>query len=537
MTSRKDLAGGALLFLLLAIASLGAIRSYDYPWHLASGRWITEHNALPKTDPFTVGSDAEEWHNGEWLFQVAAYRIVDAFGHEGIVVSRALLVATIFIIGFVVARRHVDPSLAFFLTAICWYGARERLDARPATLAALFVAIAIALLLSWNGTARARLVLYAILTVVWINTHPSAILAPALAAICTAGFLTAGGERQKERLKDGIALASVSAGALLLNPHGIEGILAPVRLIRLIGEGHFVNAEWLPSMPGLFPLLYITMLAGAILFVTRPKDRGHMAHAFLFVLLSWMAARYVRNQGLYFASYPLLMAPLLATTIRRSVRIALAACAALLLISVAVAARISPPLDPGIYPLRAVAELKKLGLAGNIYNPDQFGGYISWTFYPERRALIDGRNELHDTVMREYGAARLDGRMWEALIRKYDLTLAVDEYHRESMNTVDAVTGETRSVPASLIYFPRNRWALIAFDDVAMVFARRDSHPPELLEKIELRHLVPDDPDAISRLAPEQRSEAARELSRSIARFGSGERTKMLIDALSGRGL
>jgi hypothetical protein len=53
------------------------------------------------------------------------------------------------------------------------------------------------------------------------------------------------------------------------------------------------------------------------------------------------------------------------------------------------------------FPLKATEHLRATGLRGNIYNPDQFGGVVIWTFYPERRALTDGRNELYRTFIPE----------------------------------------------------------------------------------------------------------------------------------------
>ncbi|HEX6641865.1 MAG TPA: hypothetical protein VF215_12180, partial [Thermoanaerobaculia bacterium] len=146
---------------------------------------------------------------------------------------------------------------------------------------------------------------------------------------------------------------------------------------------------------------------------------------------------------------------------------------------------------PERFPLRAVARLKETRLAGNIYNPDQFGGFLIWSFYPQRRVLTDGRNELHRTFIPEYARARRDQRAWRALLAKYRIDLAVDEYRRP-LEVLDAATGAKTMTPASLAYWPRDEWALIAFDDAAMVFARRGAFAADAIEKWELRGVVPD---------------------------------------------
>src|SRR5204863_7813275 len=93
---------------------------------------------------------------------------------------------------------------------------------------------------------------YSILTIVWINVHPSGLLAPVLAAATMA-----------VDLRRWMAVIG-SALALLVNPFGWRAVIAPFELTKLIGSGESVNAEWLPSEPATCPLLYATLIAAAI---------------------------------------------------------------------------------------------------------------------------------------------------------------------------------------------------------------------------------------------------------------------------------
>jgi hypothetical protein len=149
-------------------------------------------------------------------------------------------------------------------------------------------------------------------------------------------------------------------------------------------------------------------------------------------------------------------------------------------------------IDANRFPLRAVERMKAAGLRGNVYDADQFGGFLIWSLYPERRVLTDGRNELYRTYIAEYSRARLDERAWRALLRKYAVDLAVDEYRPSRMEVMNAVTGQRSLVPASLVYWPRSDWALIAYDRAAMVFARRAAFPNAVIAKWEIRGVLPD---------------------------------------------
>lgn len=441
----------AVLFLLVALSAAAPIRNYDFFWHLATGRWIVEHRALPESDPFAVASDRKPWINGEWLFEVALYatRAVDP------AVLRGLLAATIFTLAFVFAARDTSPHAALALAALGFAGAMPTLDLRPSGVAALFVV----LMLSLRSIA-ARLVV----TVLWINVHPSALLAPIL-------------ETRWKRAS--VVLAA--AVALLVNPFGYRAITAPLSLMSFVRSGAFVNAEWLPSAPMLFPLLYLTIAVAALAFITAEKrDWLQLALA---VLFAYLAVRHVRNQPLWFAAFPILVAPAVRTERLRRVYGYAIASAALILALILTDHRLG--FVEGRFPMEAVARLKETGLRGNIYNPDQFGGLLIWSFYPERRALTDGRNELYHEFIPEYARAREDQRAWRELLRRYRIDLAVDEY-RPPLEVVDAFSGRKTTMPAWQAYWPRRDWAMIGKDEAGMVFARRAAFSPEVLKRWEI---------------------------------------------------
>jgi hypothetical protein len=388
---------------------------------------------------------------------------------------RAAFVAAIFVFAWLAARKS-DRGVALIAASIGFAGAATFLDVRPATVAAMCVVIAIALLdriRVASGTRRIVLSLaYVLLTIVWINVHPSALLAPIFALLAWSGPLVSLG----------------SAAALLVNPFGLEGVTAPLRLMSFVQSGAFVNAEWLPSSPLQFPLLYVAIAAAIALFVFARDKREHIWRGLIFCALAWLAVRHVRNQPLFFCALPLLVAPLGRREIPRFAQIA---AAALAILGVALATSHERGIDRDRFPAIAVARLQASGLRGNLYNPDQFGGFLIWSFYPERRVLTDGRNELYHSFIPEYAAARNDSRKWNALLQHYNIALAVDEY-RAPLPVVDARTGRSTPMPASLAYFPRRQWALIAYDDAGMVFARRSAFTQAQLSQWEIVGVIPD---------------------------------------------
>ena len=512
------------LFVLISVAAVAPIRSYDYFWHLATGRWIVEHHALPTFDPLAVASAHVPWINGEWLYEIVLYALHGIGGDSGISIINALLIAAIFTASFLFASREQETGPALLIAAVAFAGASDRLGVRPAAAAALLIVIALGLLVT-----RLRLtpltIAYACMTIIWINVHPSALLAPVLALITMLkrdDERSAGGSpavpppARRQWTTDRWIVAAVSGLALLVNPFGWNAIIAPLRLSSDIQSGAFVNAEWLPSPFALFPLFYITIAVVVLLFLGARDKRANAWRFVAFTILAALAYRYVRNQGLYFAALPLLVPPL--GTLSRRVSIALAACAVLPIAWAFQHDTHRLGIDDERFPMRAVAALQSYKLDGNIYNADQFGGLLEWTFYPSRRVLNDGRNELFHDYIAADALAHRDSRAWHALLTKYNAVLSVDEYQGR-IEVTDVASGQRRALPASLVRYRRKQWALIAFDDAAMVFARRDAFTPAQLAAIEYRYLVPDDA-TVGYATPQIRDEARKEIVRARAQFG-----------------
>src|SRR5438132_1129603 len=98
--------------------------------------------------------------------------------------------------------------------ALAFAGAADRVAIRPAAVAAMLLVCALGLLGSSQPPHRLA-ILYGILTIAWINIHPSALLAPLL-AIATLVI----------DIRRWVVVVASAAG-LLVNPFGWRAIAAP----------------------------------------------------------------------------------------------------------------------------------------------------------------------------------------------------------------------------------------------------------------------------------------------------------------------
>ncbi|HLF56147.1 MAG TPA: hypothetical protein VI942_04800, partial [Thermoanaerobaculia bacterium] len=224
------------------VAGLFPIFDGDIFWHLAAGRWIVEHGAVPRLDPFRFGAERLPWVDHEWLFQVVAFGLERAVGLDGLIVVRAAALAGFALLIFFVCRRaRIGDGLAGLVALGALLGVRPRFLDRP-EIVTLFAVVLLLLLLEeeeeekrihrgkrpssdvvFAGSQRslpALLVPFG-LVVVWVNFHGEAMLAPVLAGLFLLGAAVeeraAGLGDGRNRWREIVAVPALLAAALLVN--------------------------------------------------------------------------------------------------------------------------------------------------------------------------------------------------------------------------------------------------------------------------------------------------------------------------------
>ncbi len=327
----------------------------------------------------------------------------------------------------------------------------------------------------------------------------------------------------------------------MLNPHGWRLYRVPIEISHLVGLPHIPNPEWISPGPTQAPTLWVAMLASVvILAIGRERDPVRWT---LLVVLSALALRHIRNLGLFFVLLPFAVAPTLArarflaaTAVGPRLPWWAAAASAIL---IALSAAISPWPPFGVswaadwYPDRACNAIDRLGLGDRpLYNDVRFGGYLINRRYPPHRVFLDDRNEIHEPLLREIWSIlqSSDVTRWEALLERWNLDTALVRYHPPVMvrTPSGAPLGERGF---SALWFRPERWALVYFDDTAMLLVRRSSVDPELLEANEYRGFRPDDLQQLAReLAadPGRAALIAEEVRRAAYEDPNGERVAVL---------
>lgn len=161
---------GAIYFLM----SRWPVFHTDIWGHLAYGRWMVEHGALPQTEPLMALAQGVPWVDTAWLSKVIGYWSFTQFGIAGLQFLHAACVAGAFgLLAWSLRRRSVNvPFTLLGLLAFLLVGWKQLVIQRPQDAGLLcFTLLFVAAMNS--RPSRAAWVLVPVLFAVWANLHGS----------------------------------------------------------------------------------------------------------------------------------------------------------------------------------------------------------------------------------------------------------------------------------------------------------------------------------------------------------------------------
>ena len=526
--------------------------------HLALGRHLVELGGWPAHEPFSFPSADGVYYNSEWLFDVVLFLAYLVGGLTGVVILKAAIVALAVAILWLDSRAwgaaEASGSAGLLIRATVFTALvlmmRHRFVERPDIALMVFLALTIYALNAYLDAGRRWIFALPVLQVVWANTHPSVIvgLVPFVAVLGGGLALRAGLRLARRWWRPAVVapswrtlgvVAAVMLGVLLasaLNPHGVDALVLPFTL----ADQPWFRQEVLelqPPRPAVWPAPF-TMTALLLLSFLATAARLPIVPALLalpFVHLGLSAIRFVFL--LEMVAAPILARNLVtvAAAARRPLarRLALGGALAGLAIAViavgATGAGVGPLADarkvPGSgvnerwVPEGALRYLDERGIEGRLFNAFHFGGYITWRDFPRRVPILDGRGHVAPSLLEEIHFARIYPQHLAHLQARFGLEVAVMDYPAYSGDAVEDVLG-----PDADAALASPDWALVYWDDVALVYLRRSGAHAATIARDEYRQVKPaNGPSGIARLLSDPgRAEAVRaELARNVAETGS----------------
>ena len=238
-------------------SSLTIFRDGDVSWHIAAGRWILEHRAVPRIDPFSFTAFGHPWIDTETLSELIYATAFNLFGYAGLAaIVVAALVALNAIIFF-----YLQPRVSFITAAVALAALNVELGrfalARPHVLSWPLLAAWTIVLLKAAETGRPPKLWWVLILTVWTNIHASFPLGLVVAGAIALDALI---KTRWKYLREWMIFGLACIIAVSLNVNGLAGILQPfnissLALLPLIGE-------WRASATTNSPIFYGLLLCG-----------------------------------------------------------------------------------------------------------------------------------------------------------------------------------------------------------------------------------------------------------------------------------
>ena len=449
----------------------------DTYMHIAVGRWIITHGAVPHHGIFSATMPQTPWVAHEWLGEVLLAWLFDVFGWAGLVAVTAFCVAVAVAILLRELLCRLVPVHAMIATALAVIIVIPHVLARPHVFTLPILVAWVGALVRARGEGRTPPPWLALVMALWANLHGGYVFGLGLAGLLAAeAVLLASDWRGRRRAVRGWGLfGALSLAAACLTPYGLDGLLLPFRLVGMrFAMGQLV--EWRsPDFQSFEPLelwLAFMLFAGFALGWRLPPIR-----LLMLLLLLHMALQHRRHGELVGLVAPLLLAPALAPQLRAPavgraagpVDRALAELAKpaslpgialtgalLAALSVALLRGAAARSDVAV-PTAALAAVKAAQVSGPVLNDYGFGGFLIFTGIPP---FIDGRAELYgDDFIKQYVEAMLlqSGELPQ-LLDRYGIAWTLIEPQRPAAVLLDHLPG----------------WRRLYADDVAVVHVRED---------------------------------------------------------------
>jgi tetratricopeptide (TPR) repeat protein len=536
----------ALLVLLVLVlgnalaAGLRTVFDYDMGWHLATGRWVVQHHAVPSTDVLSYTAAGTRWIYPPFA-GVLLYLIYAAGGYAGLSVFCAL--ACVATVAYLVRRR----DLASLVLAMC---AIEPIAFRTGPRADLFNTVFLAVFLGelWafqRGSSK-RLWVLPLTMLFWVNLHPGFILGLAvigaylLLEACETPFAARRGDALR-RLRTAWPWLAGTAAATLVNPWGAKLYSASLIIAGVQGQqqGAYTNTSASIGESLAVPLSmhlvrqlidfrhpengYTWLMVIAIMVILLALWRKQPGVAVIQAAALYLSLQHARFIGLFCVTTTILGATLLgeawgvntssaqphAGSTEREPLLRVPVAVGLVFVCTIGAIAVLHAVDfisnrthvvfhtesrfglgeASWYPERAASFIRREQLPGNVFEEYALGGFAAWRLGPEYPDFIDGRlYPFVRTVMsqeRELRSHAPDSPVWQAAADRWGINvLLILESGGRAAERQDAL-GFCQSA----------NWRPIYMDDTALVLLRNTPFNRPWIDRLQIdcrsQQLVP----------------------------------------------
>ena len=420
----------------------------DLPRHMAIGRYVLAGHLPPSNDIFSHTVPGAPFAPHKWLSGVLFYLAYLVFDERGMLILSALALAATFTFIYTqsVARTGLRlPTLLLVgwgavLTSLHWI-------VRPHIFTMLLFAIWLVLTDRLSRGEKLRLWVFPLVMFLWNNIHGEYISG----LLVSAAYLAGWGwdyffERQKATLETGKRMGIAAGLAVLVT------LLNPISARAWGTVTSWLGNEYLMShtdetIPPNFAepkfLVLLAFLAFSLFLLAMKREKLGTGQALTLAGFSALTLLSARNIHFYGIVAPYLLAPALVGTLAlpmlKRYEDFFAALEGKLkgllwpvtTVILGIALLAGSPLgqvehfSPAVFPIQAVQWLQTHPQNGEMFNPFDWGGYLSFML-PEKKVFVDSQGDVYgEAFLRKYEQVATLAPGWQAILEEYQVSWAL----------------------------------------------------------------------------------------------------------------
>ena len=480
--------------------------------HLAFGRLIWLQKAFPSTEPFVYTNLGQPFLYTSWLFSVVYYLAYAAMNVYGVILLKAVAItAAFFILLMDSLRPYKNYCVSIAVLIVMVFLLRDRFVERPEIFMMVFLAFSIFSLNAYIHENKKYIYFLPIVHLIWANCHSSInLMIIPFGAVLAGGFLQSYLKGKaidfcytpsRPQLKT-IALIFLASFALtFLNPNVTGQYLYGYNMLSIPWYKQEIMELQAPTWQSIkWPyLISFTMILSFLLNIKR-LSWINVLLILPFIYLSFVSVRFVYILAIVAA--PILSSNISSILRHYSLDKYLFKRAATVMMSIVTVLypflvimngnsygheknTIGFGIEFETIPENALRYMDRRDIYGRIFPIFEWGGYINWRDFPKRSVFIDPRGEIPVALLEQYKIALSDSSTMNRLAEQYDIKAVLIKY--PVMADLYREIGDTDVDPA----FPNPDWALVYWDDNALLYLKRGGEYDAVITRDEYRFVKP----------------------------------------------
>jgi hypothetical protein len=424
----------------------------DLGRHLAIGDYILNNRIVPTKDIFSHTLTGTERPPYEWLTQFLFAISNRVAGLDGVVLMVSIVIAFSFTFLYVqAAKRSGMPLTSLFLTILAMSASSLHWLPRPHIITFLFLALLLERLETVQRGDTVAIWQLPLLMLFWVNLHGGFIFG----FLVLLAYLTGWAWEKwiKKSDPESANWRQLWHGFLLM---GLASFLTPDGLgsweAVLNNHSHYILSRTLETMPpgihqvGTWPFFFLVILS--VVFLLSARKQTQASHVFLLAGMACMGLFMARNIPLYAISAAFVL-PLWAKESlhtwnkwikveERMIRLQKPLHGVLWPILMGLGLTICIvgrqvvqgdtllQFDQRVFPTQAVDWLEKHPQSGHMFNEFNWGGYLLYRLWPDKRVFVDSQTDFYgEKMMREYEQVITASEGWENVLARYDVSWVI----------------------------------------------------------------------------------------------------------------